>query len=60
MNGIGIAGERARDKPSLLKKFGSDLINLYSLTIYHFARKFEAFIRTKTVCKVKQHNLHTT
>ena len=26
---IGIPGERAGDKPSLLKKFGSDLVNLY-------------------------------
>ena len=34
----------------LLKEFGSDLVNLYSLTIYCLARKFEVVIHTNSVC----------
>ena len=46
---IRIPGERAGDKPSLLKKFGSDLVNLYYLTIHCLARKFEV-LNAQTEC----------
>ena len=35
----------------LLKEFVSDLVNLYSLTIYCLARKFEVVIHTNSVLK---------
>ena len=33
----------------LLKEFGSDLVNLYSLTIYCLARKFEVLVSKRIV-----------
>ena len=33
----------------LLKKFVSDLVNLYWLTIYRLARKYEVVFRTNSV-----------
>ena len=48
-NEIGIPGERARDKTSLLKKLWVNLVNLYSVTIYCLARRFEVLISTNSV-----------
>ena len=50
---IRIPGERAGDKPSLLKKFGMILVNLYSLRNPNLARIFEYF---KSKCNVPIQN----
>ena len=41
----------------LLKEFVSDLVNLYSLTIYCLARKFEVLISKKIVCSAQNKSL---
>ena len=54
---IRIPGERAGDKPSLLKKFGMILVNLYSLRNPNLARIFEYF---KSKCNVTSTYWHFT